>query len=243
MAPVAIATLQGDRIGASDCELLREQALAQPLNAMTSLAYVVVGLAVVASARGGHRPLVPASFYGLCLVGVGLGSVSFHGPQPAGSRLGHDLPILLTVMFIVAHDLSLVYSKARHPMVLFGIAGAVATALTLIDIDLGTAATGVGVATIAILEFAVRRRRVRPATRRQRQGSVTMIVVTGFAASSWFLGRSNSPVCDPASAFQFHGLWHVISAVVFGLWWWLAFDARPGPPAPSGPTSPATSPD
>ncbi len=149
----------------------------------------------------------------------------FHGPQPDGSRVLHDLPILFTVVFIVAHDLSLVSSRIRHPMVLFSIGAAASTALTIIDPDLGTGATGLGVVAIAVLEFVIYRRRLRPAsTRRQRQGYITIIVVAAIAGATWLLGRTDSPACDPDAVFQFHGLWHVISALVVGLWWWLAFD-------------------
>jgi len=72
----------------------------------------------------------------------------------------------------------------------------------------------------------VYRRRRRPVgARSQRRGYAVVIGVTALAAMSWLFGRSDSPVCDPDATFQFHGLWHVISAFVFGLWWWLAYDS------------------
>lgn len=224
----------GGGIGASDCELLRDGALAQPLNALTSFAYVVVGVAVAVLARRRERPFLPASVYGACLAAVGIGSVLFHGPQPAGSRVLHDLPILITVIFIVEHDLGLVWTRARHTWINFGVGTVLATVLTVIDPDLAAIATGAGVAAIAVLEFLIYRRRLRPvATRPQRRGYLIVIGVTALAATSWLLGRSESPTCDPDAAFQFHGLWHVISALVFGLWWWLAYDAgRDRPAAP-----------
>ena len=232
MSLIELAEPLRDGIGASDCEFLRDEALAQPVNALTSLAYVVVGLLVITRASITRRPLAAALVYGTCLVGVGLGSVLFHGPQPDGSRVLHDLPILFTLVFIVAYDLSLISSRVRHPMVLFVIGAVAATVLTIIDPDLGTAATGVGVVALAALEFLIYRRRLRPATtRRQRQGYVTIIVVAAIAGATWLLGRTDSPACDPDAVFQFHGLWHVISALVFGLWWWLAFDVGRSTPA------------
>lgn len=222
-----VGPLRG-RIGESDCELLRDEALAQPVNALTSFAYVVIGVAIIAAGYRRGRKFVPTLAYGSCLVGVGIGSVLFHGPQPAGSRILHDLPILLTVAFILTHDLNLIWSRARRPLMLFGVAAVIATGVTMIDPGLGAAATGVGVGAIAVLEFVVYRRRLRPmTTHRQRQGYVAIIGVTAVAASSWLLGRTDSPVCDPEAAFQLHGVWHVISALVFGIWWWLAFDAGP----------------
>ena len=99
---------RGDGIGASDCELVRDATLAQPVNALTSLAYVVAGAVVIASARRRHRPFVAAMVFGSCVIAIGIGSVLFHGPQPAGSRLLHDLPIVVTVLFVLVHDLDVV---------------------------------------------------------------------------------------------------------------------------------------
>ena len=231
MSLLELADALRDGIGESDCELLRDEALAQPVNALTSFAYVAVGLLVITRASVAKRPIAAALVYGTCLVGVGLGSVLFHGPQPDGSRILHDLPILFTVVFIVAYDLSLVSSRVRHPMVLFTLGAVVATVLTIIDPNLGAGATGLGVVAIAVLEFLIYRRRLRPATtRRQRQGYLTIIAVAAIAGATWLLGRTDSPACDPDAVFQFHGLWHVISALVFGLWWWLAFDAGQATP-------------
>lgn len=221
-----VLTVFRDGIGSSDCELLRDAALAQPVNALTSLAYVLVGVAVAATARARHRPVVPAGVYGLCLAAVGIGSVLFHGPQPEGSRVLHDLPILITVIFIVVHDLGLTWRHLKHGWVTFGVGAGAATILTVIDPELAAIATGVGVVAIAVLEFIVYRRRLRPVeTRAQRRGYAIVIGVTAVAAASWLLGRTDGPACDPDAVFQFHGLWHVISALVFGLWWWLAYDA------------------
>jgi hypothetical protein len=95
-----------DRLGASDCERLRDGWLAQPVNAMTSLAYVAAGGVVGARALrspGGTDPAAMLYAAGLGL--VGLGSVAFHGPQPPGARLAHDLPILATLGILGATPL------------------------------------------------------------------------------------------------------------------------------------------
>ena len=55
-------------------------------------------------------------------------------------------------------------------------------------------------------------------------------MIAAFAVvggASWVLGRSNSPLCEPDAWYQLHGLWHMLSAVVFGLWyWWAIADVR-----------------
>lgn len=83
-----------DRIGASDCERLRPGPLAQPVNAVTSLAYVA-GAGVVAArlGRSAQGPARDVLAYAATLALVGLGSVAFHGPQPRGARAMHDLPV------------------------------------------------------------------------------------------------------------------------------------------------------
>ena len=69
-------------LGGSDCEALHPGFLGQPANAVSSVAYVLAGLAVWR--RGG--PGGPA----LALGAVGVGSVLYHGPMPAGAEAAHD---------------------------------------------------------------------------------------------------------------------------------------------------------
>jgi hypothetical protein len=69
-------------LGGSDCEALRDGWLGQPVNALSSLAYV---LAAAYLLRGGGRAL-PA----LALAAVGVGSVLYHGPMPPGADPVHN---------------------------------------------------------------------------------------------------------------------------------------------------------
>jgi hypothetical protein len=77
-------------MGGADCEGLRAGWLAQPANALSSLVYVAAGAGVLwrdlrAGGRGRARP---AGAVGL--IAVGVGSVSYHGPQPAWAGPVHD---------------------------------------------------------------------------------------------------------------------------------------------------------
>jgi hypothetical protein len=83
-------------LGASDCEALRDGWLGQPVNAVSSLAYVAAGLYVLQ--RGGPSGLAAA------LGAVGVGSVLYHGPMPAGAELVHDgsIAVLLGAVAVVA---------------------------------------------------------------------------------------------------------------------------------------------
>lgn len=216
-----------DRIGESDCEHLGEGLLAQPVNALSSFAYVVVGVAIaVVAARRVDRP-GPSYVYAACVALIGLGSVAFHGPQPMGSRIMHDLPILVAALFILCHDLGVLVPRFTRVLAAFVVAAIVATALTLISVEAGTAATGVVLVAVGIAEILIHRRGLR-AGRSTSSVAVWMLVgVALVAGSSWLLGRTDSPVCDPDGAVQLHGLWHVLSSLIFGLWWWLAIGSAP----------------
>lgn len=208
-------------IGDTDCEALGTGWLVQPTNATSSLAYVVVAVVIAQRAQAPGVDRVRSSVYAACVAGIGAGSVLFHGPQPAGSRALHDVPILLTVLFIVVHDLKELRGWPRKDLGAFALAGAAGTALSLVRPGIGAALTGAGAGVLAALEWLVYRRR-RPISRAQRRAYAAVIGVSATAAASWFLGRTGSPACNPDATLQFHGLWHVISSLVFGLWWWIA---------------------
>ena len=78
--------------GHSDCERIVGGALAQPVLAVTSLAYVAAGVTVLCWAVRVRTPLAAAA--GLALVAVGAGSFAYHGPQPSWAGLAHDWPIV-----------------------------------------------------------------------------------------------------------------------------------------------------
>ena len=78
--------------GHTDCERIVGAALRQPVLAVTSLAYVAVGIAVLCWATRLRAPLVGAA--GVALVAVGAGSFAYHGPQPSWAELAHDWPIV-----------------------------------------------------------------------------------------------------------------------------------------------------
>ena len=73
-------------LGGSDCEALRDGVLGQPVNTVSSLAYLAAGAYLLR--RGG--PAGPA--WALALVGVG--SLLYHGPMPPGAELVHDASLI-----------------------------------------------------------------------------------------------------------------------------------------------------
>jgi hypothetical protein len=95
--------------GHTDCERIVGGVLAQPVLAVTSLAFVVAGVAVLSWAVRIRAPLAGAA--GVVLVAVGAGSFAFHGPQPSWAGLAHDWPI---VAVGVVYAVGLVLSVRRR---------------------------------------------------------------------------------------------------------------------------------
>jgi hypothetical protein len=178
--------------------------------------------------------------FAVLLAAVGLGSVAFHGPQPDGSRLMHDAPILLTVLLMLSFDVELLSTRVRRWWAVFAPAAAVGIIVSLISPDAGVALTGMTILAVVGAEVLIHRRRLRSAdVHAQRRTYAFMVAVAAVAAATWLLGRTGSPACDPDGPLQLHGLWHLLSAAVFGVWWWVAIGS--GKSAAQRPTSRANS--
>ncbi|MGH9036077.1 MAG: hypothetical protein ACRD0O_09950 [Acidimicrobiia bacterium] len=77
-------------LGGTDCEQIGTGWLAQPANAVSSLAFVAVGGWLLHGAAGRPADRVPLVAAGTAMAGVGLASVAYHGPQPAWAEPVHD---------------------------------------------------------------------------------------------------------------------------------------------------------
>lgn len=88
-------------LASSDCERLRSGWLAQPANAVSALAYVAVGVWLLWRSRrpGVHRGALIAA--GAAMVGVGVGSIAYHGPQPGWAPLAHDGSVVWLALVII----------------------------------------------------------------------------------------------------------------------------------------------
>ncbi|MBO0677495.1 hypothetical protein JRC04_08480 [Mycolicibacterium sp. S2-37] len=145
--------------GESDCERIVGGVLAQPVLAVTSLAYVIAGFIVLRWAARWRVPL--AWIAAVVLLAIGFGSVVYHGPQPSWAKPAHDLPIVAAglVYFVILAG----SGRARWRAVW---------------------APAAGVFALGLIAYAA--------------------------------GRSGSPLCRPDSLWQYHGAWHVLSAVAAG---------------------------
>src|SRR5687767_9433835 len=81
-------------LGGTDCEHLGTGWLAQPANAASSLAYVVVGGWLLRRAAQRRTDRVRLVVAGTAMAAVGLASGAYHGPQPAWAGPAHDWSIV-----------------------------------------------------------------------------------------------------------------------------------------------------
>ncbi len=221
-----IALLLQGRIGESDCEALRDGILAQPVNAISSAAYILAGLWLVARAlRNRATETATQVVFGQSLAGVGVGSVAFHGPQPSGSRLLHDLTIAAVLAVVASRNLGTVlrWSETTSLVVFAAITSVVGVVMALSP-DAGNAVTGVvGAAAVGseiYLYWSGKRGPLSPRTKRWLFAVGGLLAVAGVVN---ILGRTDAPMCDPNSLYQGHAIWHALTAAAFGLYGYRAF--------------------
>jgi len=117
------------RLGAGDCERLRDGRVAQPVNTATSGGYVATG-ALVAARYGppGAPRAGEARVFGAVLALVGAGSIAYHGPQPPGAKWLHDLPIVAMIGLVALTPVTRL-ARGRDPLPGWSASRALATAV------------------------------------------------------------------------------------------------------------------
>jgi hypothetical protein len=214
--------LMVESLATSDCERLRDGRLAQPANAVSSLAYVGAGLLLLRWARarpslgeGSTLPLVTG------LVTAGLGSLDYHGFQSPRAQWGHDWGVAVPVVAAIHTDagelLPEVPSRLR--------AASSVAALAAVGILLarrprsGPVVGGVGAVALGVSEIELWRRGRRPAPHRRSKALLEVAAGTGLAgATALAMSRSGGPWCRPDSLLQGHAVWHACSAMALLCW-------------------------
>jgi len=200
-------------LGAGDCEALGDGWLIQPVAAWTSLAYAVVGLLLMASAAAtSTRERTLRIVFGLLLIGTGIGSFLYHGPQPAIAGFTHDITFLTTLWFLIIMNPAMPYGLRRGWAWGAVVATSAVMAMALLIAPTSTnVLTAISVVALVVSDFLVRRVG-------GIDGRLYAAALSLFAGALVFnvLGRTGASTCAPDHAFQLHGVWHVLSAVAFG---------------------------
>lgn len=187
-----------------DCEAFRSGFLRQPTTAVTSLAFVPIGIWIAVDRR--VTVLAPRWLMGLAVAFVGVGSFLAHAAATDWARTTDSLAIkVMLVTFIVG--------AAAQPRnwdlvrLLAWWAGAAAAAVA-IELTMPAAARPL-LAVLVVAAAAGSYLVSDAATRRWWVGGVAVIGVGAFA---WGVSRSGSGLCSPQAVFQLHGLWHILAA-------------------------------
>jgi hypothetical protein len=133
---------QPDTLGDADCERLHDGLWGQPVNTVTSFAYVAAGLWLGARTARLPRPERPAAgWYAACVAITGVGSVAYHGPQFSGAQLLHDLPIAGVVGIGAAVPL---LRRRRHRPAVPGWSGGLGVGMAAVAVVAGASYVGGG---------------------------------------------------------------------------------------------------
>jgi hypothetical protein len=211
--PRAVTVLAA--IGSSDCELIRNGAIAQPFNTWSSLAYVVAGALVIARRKAWDLDGSAVVFGGI-VVAVGIGSVAFHAAADGPARWLHDTSLLTALAFIAGWEVGALVRRPPGRVACCAAVGAVIVAGSALAY--APDATDAGVALlvgVAAAAYVVQRARTHG---RLSWGDVPFVAVALVAGAAFFLGRTGSFACHPTSWFQYHGLWHMGTAVLAVVW-------------------------
>jgi drug/metabolite transporter (DMT)-like permease len=200
-------------LGEGDCEFVGGGWLAQPTNAISSLAYAAVGFLLVPwalSPPGRERVIRILTAAGLVV--TGLGSFMYHGPQGPGSQLAHDLSFLLVLVVVSVANLAT--GMRWSDRTLAGAILAVGASFTLLLVVAPSATNVAAAGAIALVGAGdVSIHRLGPRHMPWYAVAIGCIVV---AVPIYVLSRTGAWWCDPASVFQGHAAWHILGAVAIG---------------------------
>jgi glycerol-3-phosphate O-acyltransferase/dihydroxyacetone phosphate acyltransferase len=205
-------------IGSSDCEAIGPGLVAQPVNTWTSVAYLLAGAWIIARSR---RWLLDPSavVFGALVAANGVGSIAYHASADSPGRWMHDLSILGALGFVAGWHVGRLWpaGSARAGRWAIGAAGVVLLAMGVVLVpvpDATNAAVAVLVG-IALVAFVARRitTHTGPAW-----SDLPFVLVAAVALGAFLLGRTGSPACDPDGTFQFHGAWHIATALLAVVW-------------------------
>jgi glycerol-3-phosphate O-acyltransferase / dihydroxyacetone phosphate acyltransferase len=203
---------------AGDCQI--PGTVSQDVNAWSSLAYVAAGLAVAAVWR--HVRLATWALAGALAV-EGVGSYLFHGHRSDAAQVLHDVALLALLGFIAGWQigrlgagssrgsLGAVCRADRAAVIGWGIGG-VAGALSLAVPDAVNVTVVVLAAAVVVAELLARRAGLRGVW------GPGGLVLVALALGAYVLGRGDAPSCAPQAVWQWHGLWHVLTALVAVAW-------------------------
>jgi hypothetical protein len=200
-------------LGEGDCESVGAGWLAQPANAVSSLAFTVVGLVLVPwalSPTGRERVIRTLTVVGLVV--TGLGSFMYHGPQGSGSQLSHDLSFLLVLVVLAAANLATGMGWSDRTLAAATLAVVGVFTILLLAIPAATnVAAGGAIALVVVGDVTVHR-----IGQRQLPWYAIAVGSVALAVPIYAVSRTGGWWCDPTSILQGHAAWHILGSVAIG---------------------------
>lgn len=205
------------------CEAFTGGLIEQPANTLSNLAFVAVGLWVIAQARsrrGGSGLIATdpgvANLYGWIAVGLGLGSMLFHGSMTEWGGWADLVSMYLFITFFLLYELRRLLGRTGTWMLGWWVVVNLALAAFQWVANNGIGKFIFGALIVATL--AANRRVVRsPDVVRDERFFWAGLGTYVAGNVIWMLSRTGAPLCEPASLLQGHALWHITSAAAVGL--------------------------
>ena len=173
---------------AADCEAIASGFLGQPINALSTIAFLVAGAWLVWQ-RSRTR------WIGIALMATGVGSFLFHGPMPSGNEWAHDVS-LAWLLALIAGFGTRWKGLSRVP------------ALLVLTAVMAFAPMAADPIAVLLSVFAV----ASILWRERSWATIGPLLLVGAAGVYGKLGATGGPLCDPASIWQPHAVWHIVAA-------------------------------
>lgn len=192
--------------GAEFCEAAAGR-VRQPVNTLSNLGFVVAGVLI---ARDAHRMPRLGTTYACLVVLLGPASMAMHATESSlGGRLDM-LSMYLVASFAVAYAVDRLRSGGFWPVFAACLVGCEIVDNLGGDVPVvmhaGNLAFGALLVTALVLE-------TRHGTARDRRWILAAAGSLVLAFAVWNTAKDGSPLCWPGSAYQGHGVWHLLCAV------------------------------
>ncbi|MDJ0960479.1 MAG: ceramidase domain-containing protein [Acidimicrobiia bacterium] len=196
--------------GDCSCEAFSSGVVVQPGNTISSLALVLAGLGLMWFAPRGTIGRRHVGF-AATVIGLGVGSAAFHASMTEWGGWMDLLGIHLFLGYVLLAELAQLRPRSDRwlfgTLAVCGAAGAVV--LWFMDNGLGRYTATALVVGIAVTEWWIARRGLRPDLR----WFWAAIGLFSVGLALQVLGRGGGAWCTPDAVLQPHAVWHVVAAL------------------------------